>query len=125
MNKTNMVIAVFATVLVLALAAMYSPVYSAPANRETFAQKEIGMAVNAGGMGPYDNVSVPGASGWLMNESAPKGASPVGGQPNVGFLSNARVSQSCCPSSFSSDSGCLCLSEQDRTTMASRGGNKV
>ena len=71
MNKTNMVIAVFATVLVLALAAMYSPVYSAPTSRETFAQKEIGMAVNAGGMGPYDNVSVPGASPARRREFTP------------------------------------------------------
>jgi len=125
MNKTNMVIAVFMAALVIAWFSLYSPVAAPPKDRETFAQKEIGMPVSGVGMGPYDNVSVPGASGWLMNESAPQGASPVGGQPNVGFMESPRVSQSCCPSPFSSDAGCVCLSEQDRSTMSSRGGNKV
>jgi len=124
MNKTNLVIAVFLGALVLSILAFNMP-QSAPASRETFAQKEVGMPVEGVGMGPYDNVSVPGASGWMQSEKAPKNASPVGGMANLGFLMNPRTSQSCCPSAYTSDSGCVCLSEQDKNIMSSRGGNKV
>jgi len=124
MNKTTLVVAVFVAVLVLCLV-KFNFSFSAPQNRETFAQKEVGMPVEGVGMGPYDNVSIPGASGWLMTESAPKGASPIGAQKNLDFLLHPRTSPSCCPSAFTTDTGCVCVSEQDRGTMASRGGNKV
>ena len=125
MNKTNLVIAVFAGVLVLSFCMMYVPMFSAPRSRETFAQKEVGMPVEGVGMGPYDNVSIPGASGWLNNEKIPKDASPVGGMPNLDFMANPRTSTSCCPSAYTNEGGCVCLSSQDKTMMASRGGNKV
>ena len=124
MNKTNAVIAAFLAALILSLLALYAHP-AAPKSRESFAQKEVGMPVDGVGMGPYDNVSVPGASGWTMNEQAPKGAAPVGTLQNLQFLLNPRTSPSCCPSAFNTDSGCVCLSEQDLTLMASRGGNKV
>ena len=125
MNKTNLVVAVFLSVLVFSLYVMYAPEYSAPKSRETFAQKEVGMAVDGVGMGPYDNVSIPGASGWMQTEKSPKDASPVLGMPNLDFMLNPRTSSSCCPSAYTNDNGCVCLSDQDKATMSSRGGNKV
>ena len=126
MNKTNLVIALFVGVLAMSLIGLYvAQMPSAPVERETFAQKEMGMPTSGGGgMGPYDNVSVPGASGWLMNEKAPAGASPLSGMPTLDFLSNPRVSPSCCPSAVTTDSGCVCLSDSDKATMSSRGGNR-
>lgn len=124
MKKTTIVIAVFVAVLVISLIATHMPA-AAPQSRETFAQKELGMPIQGVGMGPYDNVSVPGASGWMTTERGPKGTAPAESMPTLKFLANAQTSPSCCPSAFTSDSGCLCLSEQDRTVMASRGGNKV
>jgi hypothetical protein len=125
MNKTNLVIALFIGVLVASMFALYlTQIPGAPAERETFAQKEMGMPMGAGGMGPYDNVSIPGASGWLMNETSPKGASPVSGMPTLDFLSNPRVSPSCCPSAVTTDMGCVCLSDSDKAIMGSRGGNR-
>ena len=122
MNKTTVVLWVFLAALAMFVASFYL-VPMVPLNRETFAQKEVGMPVEGVGMGPYDNVSVPGASGWLMSE-APKGASPVGNIDSPSFLSNPRTSQSCCPSGFATDTGCVCLSSQELGVMASRGGNK-
>jgi hypothetical protein len=126
MKNTALVIAVFVGVLVASLFALYlTQIPGAPAERETFAQKEIGMpVVGAGGMGPYDNVSVPGASGWLMSEKAPAGASPLRGMPTLDFLNNPRVSPSCCPSAVTTDAGCVCISDSDKATMSSRGGNR-
>jgi hypothetical protein len=126
MKKTNLVIAVFVGVLAMALFALYFTQFPGePKDRETFAQKEMGMPVDGtGGMGPYDNVSVPGASGWLMNEKAPAGACPLSGMPTLDFLSNPRVSPSCCPSAVTTDAGCVCLSESDKATMNGRGGNR-
>lgn len=123
MNKTTVVIWIFIAALAMFVTAFYL-VPRLPQSRETFAQKEIGMPVEGVGMGPYDNVSVPGASGWLANEKAPKGASPIGETNTASFLANPRTSQSCCPSSFTTDTGCVCLSSQELGVMASRGGNK-
>ena len=126
MNKTNLVIMVFLFALAVPFVLGYMSHSSAPPkNRESFAQKESGMPINGPGMGPYDNVSVPGASGWTMNEQAPKGASPVAALQNLNFLSNPRTSPSCCPSQFNTDSGCVCLSDSDISTMTSRGGNRA
>ena len=125
MKKTSMVVAVFLDVLISSFVAMYISVSSAPADRETFAQKELGMPVSGVGMGPYDNVSVPGSSGWMATESAPAGASPVGELLRLQFLANPQTSQSCCPSPFTLDTGCVCISDEDRKTMSSRGGNRL
>ena len=40
-------------------------------NRESFMQQEVGMPLNASGMGPYDGVDVHGVSGWASTEPAP------------------------------------------------------
>lgn len=125
MNKTNLVIGVFLAALLVSLYVVHASIYSAPESRESFAQKEVGMAVDGVGMGPYDNVSVPGASGWMQNEKSPKDASPVLGMPNLDFMLNPRTSSSCCPSAYTNEDGCVCLSDQDKTMMSSRGGNKV
>ena len=125
MNKTNLVLGVFLAALLVSLYVVHASIYSAPESRESFAQKEVGMAVDGVGMGPYDNVSVPGASGWMQTEKSPKDASPVSGMPNLDFMLNPRTSSSCCPSAYTTDNGCVCLSDQDKTMMSSRGGNKV
>jgi len=125
MKNTTLVMYVFAGVLLLSIVGFYlTQIPGQPAERESFAQKEIGMPTSGVGMGPYDNLSVPGASGWLMNEKAPAGASPISGMPTLDFLNNARVSPSCCPSAVTTDAGCVCISDSDKAIMGSRGGNR-
>jgi hypothetical protein len=40
------------------------------------------------------------------------------------FESN-KISADCCPSPFSSDKGCVCLTDKQIADFASRGGNKA
>lgn len=126
MNKTVFVYALFIGVLVVALFMRYY-VPTSPKARETFMQKEIGAPAGGSSMGPYDSLSQPGASGWLPNEKVPTGSAPVGSpaEGNPMFLSDPKVSPSCCPSPFNTDSGCVCLSDSDRQLMGSRGGNRL
>lgn len=126
MKKTFLVLAVFASVLIAGFLIRWSMAGKAPASRETFMQKEIGAPAGGTSMGPYDSKSQVGASGWLPNEAAPVGSAPIGAsqEPRLMFLADPQVSQSCCPSAFNTDAGCVCLSDSDKQLMASRGGNR-
>ena len=127
MKKTSLVIGLFVAILVAGLLLqLLAP--SAPVQRETFAQKEIGAPSSGTSMGPYDSSSMPGVSGWLTSEEggAPVGTSPVAtsGEPRLMFLATPRTAPSCCPSAYNTDTGCVCLSDEDLKTMSSRGGNR-
>jgi len=100
--------------------------------KEHFQQKEVGMPLNSGGIGPYDGVSIGGGvSGWAANESAPilpPGSAPASQSDTSNqlmLLANNKVSHECCPSTFTNDVGCVCLTGQDRDLFASRGGNRA
>jgi hypothetical protein len=92
-------------------------------SREGFMQKDAGMPLDGPAMGPYDTAM----GGWMSSEHM-----PVGGLPQNSFqegnklmyLVGNKTSPSCCPAAFTSDSGCVCLSETDKDFMAHRGGNK-
>jgi hypothetical protein len=126
MQKTQLVIILFLVVLVAGFVMRSMLVGRAPSARETFMQKEIGAPSDGTSIGPYDSKSQPGASGWLPNEKAPEGASPLDDTQSgkLMFLSDPKVSSSCCPSAFNTDQGCVCLSESDKKLMATRGGNR-
>lgn len=127
MKKTSLVVSVFLGVVVLGLLVQWLSVTRVPRSRETFMQREIGAPAAGTAMGPYDSVSIPGASGWLASEPAPSGASPLG-QTQSGslmFLSAPEVSPSCCPSPFSTDSGCVCLKDSEKASMETRASNKA
>jgi hypothetical protein len=124
MKKTLFVVALFVAVVVAGLLMKYSASASVPAERETFMQKEIGAPTGGSRMGPYDGMSVQGASGWMPNEKAPEGASPVGSDDMPMFLADPKTSTSCCPSAYNTDTGCVCFSDSEKQLMASRGGNR-
>jgi hypothetical protein len=125
MNKTTLVIALFVGVLLAGLLTRFA--FAAQVPRETFAQRELGAPTQGPGMGPYDGVSVTGASGWMATEPAPVGTAPAGAsqEPRLMFLADPKVSTSCCPSAFNTDMGCVCLSDADKQMMVSRGGNRT
>jgi hypothetical protein len=125
MKKTLFIVALFVAVVVAGLLAQYSMSGRAPTERETFMQKEIGAPTGGSRMGPYDGMSTAGASGWLPNEKVPEGSAPVGGVETTMFLANPKVNSSCCPSAFNTDQGCVCLSDDERRLMGSRGGNRA
>jgi hypothetical protein len=126
-SKTNMVIAFFVAAVLAGLFVTFGPKSVPMPAREGFMQKAAGAPVTGGGMGPYDQVSVTGASGWMATEPAPVGGLLAGQAHDnkLMFLVDNKVSSDCCPSAFTTDTGCVCLTEQDRTLMAARGGNKA
>jgi len=76
MSKTEVV---FAFLVAAVLAGLFLSFNSSPkpalALKESFMQQPLGMPVGQG-MGPYDNTSVDGVSGWLGSE--PHSAAPIG-----------------------------------------------
>lgn len=91
--------------------------------REHFMQKDAGMPLDSPGMGPYDQSS----GGWMQTEPMPVGTHPVGQameQNKLMFMVDNKSDPSCCPSAFSTDSGCVCLAGKELDLMARRGGNK-
>jgi hypothetical protein len=119
MNRTALVLGLFLASLALGLASRFYP-------REHFMQADIGKPLNAGGMGPYDEAGP--VSGWARNEeSMPVGTHPVGQAMDgnkLMFLAENKKDASCCPSAFSSDNGCVCLSGEQADLLSRRGGNK-
>jgi hypothetical protein len=90
---------------------------------EGFMQKDAGMPLDGPAMGPYDT----SMGGWMATEQMPVGNTPQNKsleQNKLMFLVGNEVRKDCCPSAFTTDSGCVCLSQSDRDLMASRGGNK-
>lgn len=90
--------------------------------REGFIQKDAGMPLDGPAMGPYDT----GPGGWMSSEQMPVGHTPQN-KPVDGklmYLVGNTVDPKCCPSAFTTDSGCVCLSKSDEQLMATRGGNK-
>ena len=113
MNKTAVVFAF----LLAAIATGLIVRFTSDRSKESFVQQSVGMPINAVGMGPYDNVPV---------DTAPVDNISSFNDPNeLRFLEDNKTSSSCCPSAFSTDSGCVCLTKHDEDIMASRGGNRA
>jgi len=129
MNKTNLVLAFLVAAVLAGLFVRFNLFGAA---QENFMQQPVGMPLNAGGIGPYDQVNVGGGvSGWAANEPATnlKGTSPLPAAAakdnELMFLVDNKVDSDCCPSAFSTDTGCVCLSDDQKNLMASRGGNRA
>lgn len=114
MKKSTLALGIFVVVLVLAF--FNTRVF------ERFAQKEAGMPLDAPGIGPYDNST----AGWMPSERMPVGSYPQNTalDGSIMFLVGNEVDPTCCPAAFTSDNGCVCLSEADKDFMGTRGRNK-
>ena len=92
-------------------------------------QQPAGKPLNSAGMGPYDQVSIGGGiSGWSTNEAAPiTGNLPSQSDDSnkLMYLVGNQVDADCCPSAFNTDTGCVCLTPENRAQMGSRGGNRA
>ena len=83
-------------------------------------------------MAPLETTSSSGITGWT--ETSPilgSQAKPVPERPYdvaddnaIAQFMNNKIGPDCCPSPFSTSSGCICLTETDRKGFASRFGNK-
>ena len=131
MNKTTLVVAFFLAAVLAGLFVHFNlRLPPMPSTKETFMQKELGMPVNGQGIGPYDQVSLAGGvSGWSHTESMPVDSSSLPSQADntneIMFLVGNKVDPECCPAAFTTDTGCVCLTEENRQFMSSRGGNRA
>jgi hypothetical protein len=131
MNKTTLVIAFLVAAILAGLFVQYGGSVPAPVSLEHFMQKSVGAPTNGPGMGPYDSVSLDGGvSGWGATE--PHSAAPISGNlPSLAddgklmFLVGNKVDPSCCPAAFNTDTGCVCLTEENKAFMGSRAGNRA
>ena len=126
MNKTELLIAFFVAAVLAGLFLRFTAVRT-----ESFMQQEVGMPLDGPGIGPYDQVSVGSVSGWAATEASPLlgGAAALPSSADKSnelmYMVGNKVDPECCPSAFNTDTGCVCLTEQDRDLMAHRGGNRA
>lgn len=130
MNKTNLVVAFFVAAVLAGLFVKYGSSLKIPigASKENFMQQQVGMPLNGQGMGPYDEVSLTGSSGWASSEPLSVDVAPASSHVDTNklmLLAGNKSSPECCPGVFNTDTGCLCLSDTDRSLFASRGGNRA
>lgn len=127
MKKTTTVLAFFLAALLAGLFVRYFMVPAPAAKKEEFAQREVGM--------PLDMQAVEGATGvagyngtppLLGSEPKPVSERPydMANDSELFQFANNKMGADCCPSPFSGDLGCVCLTDKQIGEFASRGGNR-
>lgn len=137
MNKTTVVLAFFVAAL---LAGWFLKTMAVPPaakasgedtqtkKKETFMQQERGMPLDMQAVqGPAGVQGYEGTPPLLGSEPKPLSAQPydmANDQELFQFEGN-KISADCCPSPFSSDRGCVCLTDKQISEFSSRGGNRA
>lgn len=131
--KTSRTTAIFMFFIAALLAGLFVQ-YMTPAApvqteaKETFFQREKGM--------PLDMQAVPGVTGvsgydgtppLLGSEPKPLSEKPydMANDNELFQFEGNKMSADCCPSPFSGDRGCICLTDTQIKEFASRGGNRT
>ena len=138
MKKTTIVVTLFLAA-VLAGVILRSLRPSAPARasedsdsesddgKERFFQRELGMPLDMQQVaGPSGVAGFSGTPPLLGSEPKPVPERPyemANDQELFQFEGN-RMSADCCPSPFSGDRGCVCLTDKQLALFSSRGGNR-
>ena len=128
MQKTIVVLVFF---LAAVLAGLYARSMMAPAapakdmeepGKEKFMQREVGMPLD---MEPVQGYA--GTSPILGSEPKPVSEKPydMANDQELFQFENNRISADCCPSAFSTDRGCVCLTDAQLKDFANRGGNRA
>lgn len=140
MKKTATVVALFVAALLAGLFLRYLSATAHPikrsekeddsdseGEREHFAQREVGMPLD---MQPVaGSVGVAGYNGTpplLGSEPKPLSEKPyeMANDTELFQFEGNKMSADCCPSPFSGDRGCVCLTDKQVAEFASRGGNR-
>ena len=133
MTKTIVVLAFFLAALLAGLFMNYSSAVapskvSEDGGKEHFAQREVGMPLD---MQLVEGGGVPagysGTSPLLGSEPKPISEKPydMANDQELFQFENNKISADCCPSPFSTDIGCVCLTDAQRNEFESRGGNRA
>ncbi len=135
MKKTTVVLVLFLAALLAGLFVRYasaSPIKKtedsdSESEKETFAQREVGM--------PLDMQAVTGSVGVSGYDGTPPllGSEPkavperpydMANDNELFQFQDNKMSADCCPSPFSGDRGCVCLTDKQIADFSSRGGNR-
>jgi hypothetical protein len=120
-DKTTIVLAVGIAAFVAAIASRFLL-----GGREGFMQQEIGAPADGSSGGMYNGIAaMMGAPQDLRSAPTPLKAYAAANDNEIFAFEDSTFKPECCPSSITSDSGCLCLSKQDEKSLAYRGGNRV
>lgn len=134
MKKTNFVITLFVAAILAGLFVRYfmitSPIPRSDEeteSKEHFAQREVGMPLDMQGV--EGSVGVAGYNGTpplLGSEPKPISQKPyeMANDTQLFQFDKNKMSADCCPSPFSGDGGCICLTDAQIAEFASRGGNR-
>jgi hypothetical protein len=122
MKRTTAVLAFFVAALLAGLFINSTLLTASPAIKEKFMQKEKGMPVETG---PVQGFS--GVSPLLGAEPMPTPERPYDQTDDTPLyeFANNKQSADCCPSPFSGDLGCVCLTSEQKAVFGSRGGNRA
>jgi hypothetical protein len=138
MKKTIVVVALFLAALIAGLVMRYS-VSSSPVKRgedsdsdsedgkERFFQREIGMPLEMQDVaGPSGVAGYSGTPPLLGSEPKPVPERPydMANDTELFQFEGNRMSADCCPSPFSGDRGCICLTDKQLSQFSTRGGNR-
>jgi hypothetical protein len=135
MKKTTLILTIFVAALLAGLFLQWSTMSAVKktteepqSTKETFMQRERGMPLD---MVPVDGpVGVQGYSGTpplLGSEPKEVPLKPyeMANDSELFAFQNNKMSADCCPSPFSSDTGCVCLTDAQIQDFAKRGGNRA
>jgi hypothetical protein len=125
-DKTTVVLMVGAAAFVVAVAARLF-LNSTSSGREGFMQQEIGAPPAGNDEGVYAGIDISNGNSW-SSTSAPtplKSYEAAADDMQLFANQNATFKPECCPSSITSDKGCLCLSSTEEKKLAYRGGNRA
>jgi hypothetical protein len=134
MKKTLAVIVFFVAAILAGVFLRYSMASAPPAKteegsdgKEHFMQKQVGMptemqaADGATGVAGYS-----GTPPLLGSEPKPLSEKPydMTNDKELFMFESNKMGADCCPSPFSGDLGCICLTDSQRAEFRSRGGNR-
>ena len=122
MKRTTAVFAFFVAALLAGLFVNSTLLAAEPAVKEKFMQQERSMPLATQAVEGYS-----GTSPLLGTEPQPTPLHPYDQTDDVKLYAFGGNKQSadCCPSSFSGDLGCVCLTSEQKAHFGSRGGNRA
>jgi hypothetical protein len=128
MKRTVVVLAFFVAAILAGLFINFSaPTAVAQEVKEKFAQRQVGMPLDMQSVDGPTPTGYNGVSPLLGSEPKPISEKPyeMANDQELFQFQNNRVSADCCPSPFSSDRGCVCLTDSQIKEFESRGGNRA
>lgn len=122
MKRTVAILAFFVAAVLAGLFVSNTLAAASPATKEKFIQQEKGMPVADSAVSGF------GENGPLLGSTpATVLAQPyeTANDNELYQFEHNKVGADCCPSPFSGDLGCICLTADQRKEFASRGGNRA